>query len=529
MIKLPVNYLISFIFLLTSLPFYAQDIPEDVVCAYQQIDPGALKAHMRFLADDMLEGRKPFTNGYKLAAGYVASEFEETGLLPAMGDTSYFQEVPLIIDKSEVSGKLVILSSHEEKTLTYGEDVILVSHPDSITPSVREIVFAGSGIQDPAMGFNDLNNLKMMDKFVILYYDLSTDKPYEFLLKHMNDNLINDIREAGAAGVILYIPPEMQTRFSWNRFRTYFQQKKYEASLSDFPVFLMDWKIVNEILQKSRPAIGSYIAGQTDPARFRIRASIRPEISIRQHQEIKKSMNVAAMLEGSDPDLKNEYFIYTAHLDHVGIGEPVDGDSIYNGAYDNASGISILIEMAKAFKRLESPPERSVLFIALTAEEMGLLGSEYYIEHPVVPLEKTAAMLNLDMFLMEKPLDEVVVLGESLSGLGQIAHRVCQLLDVRIVPDPLPEEKVFIRSDHFNFAKAGIPALFVINSFYKPGPGTTEPDPNYHWLKTFYHSPLDNFREDIHYDAGVKYAQINFLIGYLASNRKERIKWNFDF
>jgi Zn-dependent M28 family amino/carboxypeptidase len=238
---------------------------------------------------------------------------------------------------------------------------------------------------------------------------------------------------------------------------------------------------------------------------------------------------VLAYIEGSDPRLKEEYMVYTAHLDHEGIGQPLEGDSIYNGAYDNAAGTAIMLEIARAYTELTRPPKRSVLFIALTAEEMGLLGSEYFANHPTVPLDNLVASLNTDMFLMEKPLHEIVALGEEFSGLGHLAHLVCQQKKVAIVPDPLPEENIFMRSDHFSFVKKGIPSLFVINSFHKSDTLDEKSDANYRWLKTVYHTPLDNFRENIHYEAGVTYAQINFLIGYLAAEQKDRIKWNFNF
>lgn len=212
-----------------------------------------------------------------------------------------------------------------------------------------------------------------------------------------------------------------------------------------------------------------------------------------------------------------------------GSARPIQGDSIYNGAYDNASGIAIMLEIARAYTELNNPPKRSVLFIALNAEEMGLLGSEYFMNHPIVPLDNMVASLNTDMFLMEKPLNEIVALGEELSGLGQLAHLVCRQTRVTIVPDPLPEENIFMRSDHFNFVKKGIPSLFIINSYYKSDTLNDITDTNYRWLKTIYHTPLDNFREDIHYEAGVTYAQINFLIGFLAAEKKDRIKWTFDF
>jgi Zn-dependent M28 family amino/carboxypeptidase len=258
-------------------------------------------------------------------------------------------------------------------------------------------------------------------------------------------------------------------------------------------------------------------------------ASLQPNLKIIQDFEIHESTNVIGYLRGSDPLLKNEFVVYTAHLDHEGIGRPMEGDSIYNGAYDNASGTAIMLEIARVFSELPDPPKRSVLFIALTAEEMGLLGSEYYVNHPTVELNNMVASLNLDMFLMEKPLREIVVLGEDLSGLGNLARLACRKLNVEMAPDPLPEENIFMRSDHINFVKKGIPSLFMINNYRKSDPMDENSDANYRWLRTYYHTPLDNFQTDIYYEAGVTFGQINFLTGYLAAEQKEKIDWNFNF
>jgi hypothetical protein len=514
--------------LLMNVQLSAQDIPADAVAAYENIETVAIRAHMRFLADDLLQGRKPFTPGYRIAAHYVAAQFEEMGLKPGVGDTSFFQPASLYINRSKIEGNLSLKIRNETKKLIPGEDFILLSEPGKITQANHEIVFGGLGVQDTDLGYNDLE-LDIRNKYVILVFDFFKEGSYEFHLKHSNERLLERLKKAGAAGIIFYVPPDMQSRFSWNGFKSYVSRKKYQAGQSDFPVFMVDWSVINEIFKSSGKDFEAYKSGKSLASQFRIKATVQPDLKIIPDYEIRESPNVIAMLEGSDQELKNEYFIYTAHLDHVGTGRSVDGDSIYNGAYDNASGVAIMLEMAKAYTRLQTPPKRSILFIALTAEEMGLLGSEYYVNNPVVPLKKTTGMLNLDMFLMEEPLEEIVVLGESLSGLGHIAYRAAELTGIRIMPDPIPEEKIFMRSDHFNFAKKGVPALFLINSYQKSDTISREADINYWWLKNIYHSPLDNFSENIYYDAGVTFARINFLIGYIAASRKEKIEWNFEF
>jgi len=508
---------------------WAQQIPEDAIRASEKIQKNAIRAHMRYLADDLLEGRKPFTRGYHLASRYVASQFEEIGLKPGVGDSSYFQSVSIYKNKSTVSGSLILKNNGEIKHLMPGRDFLLVSEPEGMESKEMEIVFGGIGVQDPSLDYQDMENLNVKNKYVILFYWHPDDRSLQLSLKHMDNQRILRLKKAGAAGVILYIPPNDQPKFTWERFKYYFSRERFKSTYLDLPVLLIDWEIINFLFHSAEFSLDSYVNGNALPYQYHLNASLNPDIQIETDYEISESLNVLGYLQGSDPVLSNEYMVYTAHLDHEGIGRPIEGDSIYNGAYDNASGIAIMLEIARAFSELRVPPKRSVLFIALTAEEMGLLGSEYFVNHPTVELENMVASLNLDMFLMEKPLTEIVLLGEDLSGLGPLAHHVCQKLKVTAVPDPLPEENIFLRSDHINFVKKGVPSLFLVNSFQKSTSLDENTDVNYRWLKTLYHTPLDNFREDIYFEAGVTFGQINFLTGYLVAELKDRVHWNFDF
>ncbi len=523
------RYILLIPLLALPLIISAQEIPLDAIKVSEQIKPYAIRAHMRFLADDLLEGRKPFTRGYRLAAHYVATEFEEMGLIPAVGDSSYYQMVELFKNRSTLAGTMDLQDNQETKSLIPGKDFILLSESDLIDPSEKEIIFGGIGVQDPSLGYHDLEKLNVRNKYVILYYWHPEDRSIQLSLKHMHDERLLRLKKAGAAGVIFFIPKKSQERLSWERFKYYFGQVATKSTYLDFPVFLIDWKIINSLFESNSPSLDEYDNGTALPWQYRLKTSLRPDLQINKDLEIRESRNVLAYLEGSDPKLKKEFIVYTAHLDHEGIGRPMEGDSIYNGAYDNAAGMAIMLEIARAYTELPKPPRRSVLFIALTAEEMGLLGSEYFVNHPTIPLDEMVASLNTDMFLMEQPFTEMAALGEEFSGLGNLVHQVGKMKKVSIIPDPLPEENIFMRSDHFNFVKKGIPSLFIINNFHKSDSLNDNSDANYRWLKTLYHTPLDNFRENIHYEAGVTYAQINFLIGYLAAEQKDRIRWNFDF
>jgi hypothetical protein len=526
---LSLMFILFLLFFLCQLSVNGQLIPQEAINVSEKINKNAIRAHMRFLADDLLEGREPFTKGYRLAAQYVASQFEEIGLKPGVGDSAYFQNVQIFKNKSTVTGSLAINYNGEIESLIHGEDFFLISEPGTIESNEKKLVFGGIGVQDPSLGYRDLEKLNVKDKYVILYYQHPRDRSLLLSLKHMKDQRLLELKSAGAAGVIYYFGKKDQEAFSWDMLKYYLSRENYKVTYMDFPLIFIDWNIINTLLDQSGLSPAEYTNGNALPYQFKIKASLKPDIEIEQDFEIVESPNVLGYIKGSDPILKNEYIIYTAHLDHVGIGRAIEGDSIYNGAYDNTSGTAIMLEIARAYRQLKVPPKRSVLFISFTAEEIGLLGSEYFVNHPTVDLNNMVASLNMDMFLMEKPLKEIVALGEELSGLGNLVRQVCDHFTVAVIPDPLPEENAFMRSDHINFVRKGIPSLFLINSFQKSETIDENTDANYRWLKTIYHSPLDNFRENINYNAGVTYGKINFLTGYLAAEQQEKIQWKFDF
>jgi len=239
------------------------------------------------------------------------------------------------------------------------------------------------------------------------------------------------------------------------------------------------------------------------------------------------SPNVIAKLEGSDPVLKNEYIVYSAHLDHLGIGEPVNGDSIYNGALDNASGSAILLEVARAFSRMNPHPRRSILFVSVTGEEAGLLGSDYFASYPTVRKDSIVANVNMDEDQMLWPLLDIIPFGAEHSSLENVAKQAAARLHLDLSPDPMPEEVIFIRSDQYSFVKQGIPALY-------PSPGIKSDDPNIkpveifkNWEATRYHQPSDDMQQPgLDFIQAAKYADFVYLCGWLIAQDSARPTWN---
>jgi Zn-dependent M28 family amino/carboxypeptidase len=242
--------------------------------------------------------------------------------------------------------------------------------------------------------------------------------------------------------------------------------------------------------------------------------------------EAMTSQNIAALLPGSDPSLKNEYIVYTAHVDHLGVGEAVQGDTIYNGALDNASGTAILMEMARAFAQLKPHPKRSMLFVAVTGEEKGLRGSDYFAHYPTVPKEQIVANVNMDEDLMLWPLRDVIAFGAEHSSLEKIAEQAAARLKLSLSPDPQPEQVIFIRSDQYSFVKQGVPAIFPVAGFKSDDPAIKPREISDKWEAEKYHQPQDDMTQPFNWAAAVKFAQFNFLCGYLIAQAPERPTWN---
>jgi hypothetical protein len=496
--------------------------------ALEKIDQRNIRAYMKFLSDDLLEGRGTGTRGHEMAAHYVATQFDLLGLQPGGDNGTYFQEVQLKKGNKDFAGSEIALFKNKEKIpFTFMEDYLFINGPAEKLSGNSDVVFAGFGINAPEKNHDDYKNLNVKDKFVAILSGAPVGFKSDFPVTNRSVKF-EEAKKRGAKGIIYLMRTEDMKTTTWEVLQRYFanpsgdgmslrgkDSQTVEIMLSPAGVtkFVGDQSIADLVNKKKKTQVNS------------IEYTLNTKTD---HIENIESPNVIGILEGSDPTLKNEYIVYTAHLDHEGIGRPLKGDSIYNGAYDNASGTAIILEIAEAFASLPTPPKRSIMFIALTAEEKGLLGSRYFAANPTVPITSIAANINTDMFLMEEPLKEIVVLGAPFSDLGQYAEEAASYLDLDIVPDPVPEENLFVRSDHFSFVEKGVPALFVVNNYKKPTSENDTTAVNTRWLKSIYHTPQDEFREDMNFEAGEKYGRFNFIVGYRAAQQAEKIRWKKD-
>jgi hypothetical protein len=498
------------------------------------VSPGALEAHIRFLADDSLKGRGTGTAGFDLAARYIADCYSQLGLQPA-GTRGYMQPVPFRSGRTLQGSKLVLQHAGVARELLLGRDYVPFS--DLVRRDVEvtgPLAFVGFGVTAPERGYDDYRGLDARGKIVVMLpwgppSFPPTERAHFSALRAKYENAVRH----GATGVLIIwtrdqgapwqaIVNDIQSgSIAWldkqGDPHGEFPQLRGQAVLSDSTAASLFEGVPHSYAEVLSAAKGGPMPAFDLP----VRAIIH---TVTAHQRT-ESPNIAGLLPGSDPRLKNEVVIYTAHLDHLGVGNPVKGDSIYNGALDNASGSAALLEVARAFVRLPHQPRRSVLFLAVTGEEKGLLGSDYYAEHPTIPLERIVADLNIDGLAIIYPLRQVVATGAEHSTLDAVVKRVAPRLPIELGPDPFPEEVSFVRSDQYSFVRRGVPSIYL-DMGSKSDSGVNSADRLKEWIRTRYHTPQDDLSQPMDLVSGARHAQFNFLVGLEIANADERPAWN---
>ena len=516
----------------------ALDTPT-VEAALNEIRPEAIDHHIRVLADDSLEGRAPGTRGFSGAAQYVETSLSALGLDPAGIVGTYHQPVPLresLVIEEESGMRISSPSGVEE--LEYGVDFYLSPDPLRETVSVSEaaVAFVGYGVSAPGLGYDDYANIDVEGKIVAYltgappafpsneraYYSSGATKQSEAIAR-------------GAVGILSFTYPG-DPRFRWEVNLARSKRGSFAWLDDDGDPNRGNLAILGSA-SLNHPAARALFAGAPQPIEeaFSAAAESTPQafdlatrVSIgttSSHRRV-DSWNVIARLEGSDPVLRDEHVVYVAHVDHFGIGVEVDGDAIYNGAHDNASGTSIVLEIARAFASLPTKPRRSVLFLIATAEEWGLLGSDYFVENPTVPRSSLVASFSLDMPFLFHPLRDIVPYGAEHSTLAGPVRAASEHLGLAIGPDPIPEQVLFIRSDHFSFVRRGIPALFIKSGFETGDPNLDGGAINSAFRQNLYHTPFDEVDQGFDFEAGAAHARVNFLTGYIIAQETARPTWN---
>jgi hypothetical protein len=498
-----------------------------------QVSSERLEQHIRYLASDRLAGRGTGTPGYDSAAQYVAQQFARLGLDSA-GTEGYFQPVPLRRARAVEGSGLVLVGKAGRRALAPFRDY--VPFPSQIAPRsevTAPLVFVGFGVTAPERSYDDYRDVDAKGKIVVLLTGAPAAFPPAERAHYASGRTKrqNAVRQ-GAVG-LLVVRTRDQT-FPWDRLVR--QSRRGEmrwldstGAPSDVSPALRGAGVLSDSAaarlfegapRPLRDVLAGAEAGKPPTFDLPLRATMR---TVSVHEPL-ESRNVAGLLRGSDARLRDEVVVYTAHLDHLGIGEPVRGDSIYNGAMDNASGSAALLEVARAFATLPEAPRRSVLFLSVTGEEDGLLGSDYFAEHPTVPIERIAANVNIDGLAILYPFRDIVALGAEHTTLDSTVARVARRMGVTVSPDPFPQEVFFVRSDQYSFVRRGVPSLFPFMGL-RSDSGVDAPARFKEWLATRYHLPQDDVDQPMDLESGARNAQLEFLVGLEIANAAERPAW----
>lgn len=525
---------VSFLLLIGATVAVAQEIPFEVEQAMANIRPAAIRGHMQFLADDLTEGRGTGSRGYLIAARYVASQFDAAGLSPAGVDGTWFQAVPF--RSATVKGATAELSDGRTKR-PFALDRDFIASPYFFEEKVSvsaPVVFVGYGITAPSLGVDDYKGLDVRGKMVVVVNGAPENFP-NLQRAHYSSSLVKtrNAVEHGAVG-LLWLRTSEEEKFPWERAVGYsklpslrwmqpdglphnvFRELRASGTLSrDGAAAIFGSRAkVDQLLasvkkSRRRPRVPSPTLSMTTESAF----------------ETMESPNVAGVLRGSDPLLRDEYLVYSSHLDHIGIGRPVDGDSIYNGAFDNASGIAVMLEIARSFAELKERPRRSIIFLATTGEEKGLQGSDYFANNPTVPRDRLVANINIDELYLAATSTDVVILGQENSTLGDVAVAAARRAGLEISPDPHPQKVYFVRSDQYPFVKAGVPAIYAYSGYKSADPAVDVKKMFEEWEETRYHRPNDDLKQPMKFEAALPLARFDFLAGWMVANAAERPQW----
>ncbi|KFL36173.1 M28 family metallopeptidase [Arenimonas donghaensis] len=506
--------------------------------AATRVDDGARRIHadVAFLADDLLEGRAAGTRGYDLAALYVANRYRAIGLAPAGDDGDYLQAVPLLEARRERQGASFSLSRDDGRIDFAFQDDFLpgVNYNATSHAVTAPLVFVGQAVHAPELDHDDFAGVDVRGKIAVYFSGAPADFPNTQRAFHASGRQkMVALAERGAVGVIQIGNPVDEAKYPWARMARNWEMAGMRLLDADgqpidaFPEIRASASLgvhAARRLFEGAPMDAEEVfarreAGTLEAFDLPGQASLAGRTTL----ERVTSHNVVGKLAGSDPSLASEHIVYTAHLDHVGRGAEVDGDGIYNGAFDNALGTAVMLEAATEL--VAGPaPKRSLVFVALTAEERGLLGAEHFANQPSVEGE-LVANINMDMPVFLADVTDVVPIGIEHSSLEADVQAAADALDIGLTPDPKPEEVVFVRSDQYAFVRKGIPAVYLDAGIKARSPDVDALALYEDFLTGHYHQPSDDTSLPIHYPSAARLAMLNAAIGRRVGDAAERPRW----
>ncbi len=511
------------------------------------IDEATLKAHIKFLADDLLEGRGTGARGGEIAAKYIAAQLEAVGAKGAGENGSFFQPVSLVGVKADPGTVLTISGASGSESFKFADDFVAFTGAQTEAVDVdADLVFVGYGINAPEQKWNDYKgaDTDYRGKILVMLVNdppATTAEPNLFGGKALTyygrwTYKYEEAARRGAAGVIL-LHTDQSAGYPWGVVRTSNGSWRFDIARTtgDTTPFLQfrSW-VTDDAARRLMKLAGQDLDALRTKAATRdfqpVKLGVKGKLNLKSEVKRVAAPNVVGVLEGSDPQLKNEYVVYSAHWDHLGVGAPnKDGDTIYNGALDNASGVAVVLAIAETIARMPpgQRPKRSSLFLFPTAEEQGLLGAEWYSKHPVVPLDKTAANVNLDSMNVLGPTQDFIPLGAERSSLKTVVETVARDMNLRVSPDARPEQGSFYRSDHFPFAKVGVPSISLKEGDEYVGRSKEWGEQQFKAYNTaHYHQPSDEMRDTWDFRGMIQEGEIALAIGRMISDMPEKPKFN---
>jgi hypothetical protein len=518
-----------------ALSASAQGLAQVPAPAEPQFSADAFRAHVAFLSDDLLEGRQTGSRGYDVAARYVATQFEALGLRPGGPEGRWLQPIEFLRYQNSGTPTLAIGG----RTYSHGREILMRPNPAPGAYAVEApMIFAGYGLDAPGHGFQDYARIDVRGKIVVVLDGYPAGTPSD-VGAHLESEKGRMAHDHGALGMIVIRTRADAARVPWARMARFggrprhtFVEPDGQPSPRTGLGFLasVNEEVAVTLFEGSGHSLETIQDAIAADATHHPRGfALRPTARVSRDGEGTRyhSANVLAVLPGSDPALAGEYVLMMAHLDHLGLREPrpddaADADRINNGAMDNATGVATLIEAARQMVRDGNRPRRPILFAAVTGEEIGLLGAEYLARH--LPLEgRIVSVVNLDMPILTYDFQDVIAFGAEHSTMGAAVERAAARMGVRLIPDPLPEEGLFTRSDHYEFVRLGVPSVFLMTGFGGEGRARFT-----HFLENEYHSPRDDLTQAFHWQAGARFAQLNYLIAREIADAPSAPLWYAD-
>ncbi|MFY9643816.1 MAG: M28 family metallopeptidase [Terriglobales bacterium] len=487
-------------------------------------------SHIKFLADDKLEGRDTGSRGEREAQRYAVEQLKAAGAEPA-GTDGFYQPVKFVSRQIvEKDCSLALIRDGKRESLTLGEDAIIGARIMPAPEVEAPLVFAGYGLKVPEKDYDDFANLDLHGKIIVILSGSPSEIPGPLASHYQTAaERWKVLRAAGAVGIVSLLNPASMD-IPWSRIAL---NRAHPTMDLDYPEF-NETEGAKLTVTVNPASAEKFFAGSGHTfeevaalgkdrkplPHFPLTVSLAAKTKV----DITKveSANLVAKIPGTDPALKDEYVVLSAHLDHIGIGEPINGDRIYNGAMDNGSGSALTLDMAASFKNHPEKLRRSILLLLVTGEEKGLLGSKYFAAHPTVPAKSIVADVNVDMFLPIVPLKLLTVEGIDDSDLGDRARQIAQEQGVRVQPDPEPLRNLFVRSDQYNFIRHGVPSLAMSVA---PEPNTPEVKIFKDWLTQRYHAPSDDVNQPVDLAAAARYEEIVRALLINIANGDHRPEW----